>query len=148
MPQASDALKKFFSELEMNGNTLNLEGLEKAYADVFGFADAQGFKMVTKKALLKALPQRKNFVDSIGLKSTKFLSIDEEKLDGTYVLARVVVVMHFEKAGRAPIDDQDSTVYILRKKGESFEIVFHLESRGLMEKINKYQLSPHHKSTI
>ncbi len=140
MVEASESVKKFFSELEKNGNALNLEGLNAQYGEVFGFADAEGFKMVLKENLLKALPQRKSFVDLIGLKSSTFLSIEEEELDENYLLARVVVNMHFEKAGRDPIDDRDSTVYILRRSGSGFKIIFHLESRGLMQKLKEHQL--------
>jgi len=139
MIPASESVHAFFKDLETNGNTLHIEGLSAQYGDVFGFADAEGLKMVKKEEFLKVLPQRKQFVDSIGLKFSRFLSLQEENLDENYLLVQAVVLMHFEKDGKS-IDDQDSTTYILRKKGNSFEIVFHLESRGLMKKVKELQL--------
>jgi hypothetical protein len=140
MQKNTRLVQTFFERLETVGNELDIQGIGELYADTFMFADPTGTRSINKEDFLKVLPKRKDFFEKVGLKYTKYESLDEKVIDEHYYMVEAHIVMHFEKDPHNPIDDKDSSTFILHKENESLKIVFHLEHRELMKKIQEIGL--------
>jgi hypothetical protein len=129
------AVNKFFEEYEKAVNGVNSEFIPSHCGDSLMIAMPKGAYAFKKEEFLKMVPNRKQFFDTTGLKSSHILSLEEIRRDQHYVLIRAVWNFQFEKAPAKPFDVQVSSTYVLRKEGDSFIIVFQLDHDDIMEKI-------------
>jgi hypothetical protein len=148
MKQASDIVRKFFEDYErsINASASDSEGspevIASRYSDTFMFAGPQGAQAVKKEDFLKALPKRQWFFKTIGLTSSTIQSLEETRLDDSYVMVKAYWNMRFEKEAEQPIVAETSATYILRQEESSLRIVFQLDHQDLMKTAQDLGLLP------
>ena len=133
----SDEIRKFFETFEQTNAGGDIDRLVALYADPFMSADSTGVRVVQSSEFRAALPKRKQLFSAIGCTSTKLVSVEETPLDDLYVMAKTVWRWEFPKPTE-PI--QLASTYIIRKSGETPQVVFYLtgdvmsvlRSRGLL----------------
>ncbi len=140
MKKTSSEVVKFFKSLEKNSNNLDLNGLSSQYADMFMFADSSGTRIIKKEDFLKVLPNRKKFVDKVGLKFVRYTTLEETRLDNYHTMVEAHIIMHFEKDNDKQIEDEDSSTYILERKNDRLQIILHIEHGNLTEKLKNLGL--------
>ena len=131
--QSDNRIKKFFEEVELASNTLDLTLIDAQFADQFIFADPHGTRVVEKQNFLAFLPQRREFFQSIGHQSTKVLSLDETQLDDQYTMVKAHFLMTFQKASGETAEANVDSTYFLFMKGDAPKIVMHMEHEDLKE---------------
>jgi ketosteroid isomerase-like protein len=142
MNQVSDIVRKFFENYERNSNAPDLELVASQYSDSFMFTSPKGVQAIKKEDFLKVLPKRKVFFKTVGLTVSKIQSLEETRLDDSYVLVKVSWNMQFEKDGAQPIVDKISATYILSQQEDLMRIVFQLDHQDLMKRVQDLGLLP------
>lgn len=97
------------------------------------FGNAQGVQVVKKEDFVKVLPQRKDFMKTAGLLSSRVDSVETSTLDSKYILVKTVWNMSFQATSRDEVTRKTSATYVLSAVGNSFEIVFQLDHQDLMK---------------
>jgi hypothetical protein len=142
MNQVSAIVKKFFEDFEQRSNAFANE-LALQFSDPFMVADPDGrIQVVKRDDFIAGIAKRQQFFNSIGFQFTKILSIVESRLYDHYVMAKVHVLMRFEKIDGHLIDLQDSTTYILFVNDDSATIVFYLTHANLTKIMQDNGLLP------
>ena len=142
MNQASAAIQKFFAEFEQRSNSFENE-LALQFSDPFMAADPDGgIQVVKRDDFIAGIAKRQQFFQSIGFQFIKILSIDETRLNDHYIMAKVQVLMRFEKHSGQLADLQDYTTYILFVKDDSPIIVFYLTHANLIKIMQDNGLLP------
>ncbi len=131
----STAVKKFFEDYETNINAGGSEFITKAYGDPVMIAMPKGSYAFTNEAFRKMIPNRKQFFDATGLKSSSISSLEELSGDESFFIVKTVWNFHFEKNPGKPFDVRTASTYVLRKEGDSPRIIFQLDHEDLKEKI-------------
>jgi len=106
------------------------------------FAGPGGVQPVKRDDFLKVLPKRQGFFQTVGLVSTALQSIEETRLDDNYIIVEANWIMRFEKESKQPVLDGSSATYILRRQGDSLEIVFQLDHKDLTQRVRELGLLP------
>jgi hypothetical protein len=104
------------------------------YHQSFLFGGPHGAQSVQLTDFLKVVPHRTKAAQSLGLASTKLLSVETSILDNSYWLAKVVWQITVSRPGRTTTLDASAT-YILRNDHDTCRIVAQLDSEDLMAKI-------------
>jgi len=138
--QSDNRIKKFFEEVELVSNTLDLNLIDAQFADQFIFADPNGTRVVEKQKFLAFLPQRQEFFKSIGHQSTKVLALDETRLDDQYTMVKAHFLMTFQKVSGEIVEAKVDSTYFLFMKGDAPKIVMHMEHEDAQEAMRKQGL--------
>lgn len=130
------SVREFFEEYERVISDSDASKIAAHYADSFLFGGPQGVQCVKKDEFLKVLPRRKEYFSSMGLQSSKVISVDELSLDARYLLARTQWKMVFRQpTGMREIEA--SATYVLEKREGRLEIVFQIDHQDLTAKVKE-----------
>ena len=69
-------MKDFFSIYETANARFDVEKIAASYANSFMFGGPEGVQSVKKEDFLRVLPRRKEFFKSLGLTSSKIVSLE------------------------------------------------------------------------
>lgn len=130
------SVREFFEGYERVISNSDASKIAAHYADSFLFGGPQGVQCVKKDEFLKVLPLRKQYFSSIGLLSSKVISVDELSLDARYLLARTEWKMVF----RQPTGMREiaaSATYVLEKRDGRLAIVFQIDHQDLTAKVKE-----------
>jgi hypothetical protein len=143
MKEVSLVVKKFFEDFERGSNTFESDLLAFQFSDPFMAADPNGSIQVVKTDdFIAGISKRQAFFQSIGFQFVKIVSLDETRLDGHYVMAKVQVHMRFEKNQGKPVDITSYSTYILFIKDDSPRVVFYLTHENLLKIMQELGLLP------
>jgi hypothetical protein len=137
MQQSNDAIETFFREFEQRSDRGDIPALLPQFADTFMAAGPQGAQCIRATDFALALPKRKQFFDSLGCRSTSLVSLEQNRLDTRYVVAKTRWRMTFLQEGATREALADST-YIVDTSGESFKIVFYLAHQDHMTMLREH----------
>jgi hypothetical protein len=140
MTHLETRIRELFERYEKANTDFELGALASCYADVFMFGGPAGVQAVKKDDFVKVLPRRKEFFKSCGLVSSKIQKLAVSELDSNYALANAVWQMRFERSGKEPITDENSTTYILFSHNDRLEIVFQIDHQDLAKKVQELGL--------
>jgi hypothetical protein len=137
MQPSNDAIETFFREFEQRSDRGDIPALLPQFAETFMAAGPQGAQCIRAADFAVALPRRKQFFDSLGCRSTSLVSLDHNRLDARYVVAKTRWRMTFLQEGTTREALADST-YIVDTSGESFKIVFYLAHQDHMTMLREH----------
>lgn len=136
----SQSVRVFFDEYERAISAADASEIAAHYADSFLFGGPQGVQCVKKDEFLKVIPRRKEYFSSIGLLSSKVISVDELSLDARYLLARTKWKMTLKHCtGMKEIET--AATYVLEQKSERLAIVFQIDHQDLAAKVKEAGLT-------
>jgi hypothetical protein len=133
MQPSSPALEGFFRIFESNSNSNDVDATVSQFADVFMAASPQGVQAVRAADFALALPKRKQYFDSLGCRSTKLVSLREQRLDPRYVLATTQWSMTFARPDLPPQDVLAESVFIVDTGRDQPKVVFYLANQDLVQ---------------
>src|SRR5262249_6413436 len=137
MDPASDIVRKLFDDDERGIGTPDPELISDIYEDSFVFAGPQGVQVVRTEDLLRALPRRQAYFQSVGLVTSKVRSLGEARLDDHYLMVKAHWDLPFEKGPGQPLVVETSATYILHRRGDRPRIVLQLDQQDLMERVQE-----------
>jgi hypothetical protein len=132
MHPLNDAIEMFFREFEQRSHSGDIPALLPLFADAFMAAGPQGAKCVRAADFAKALPKRKEFFDSLGCRATSLVSLEQNRLDARYVVAKTRWRMTFVQRDGETRDALADSTYIVDTSGDSFKILFYLAHQDHM----------------
>src|SRR5215469_16060894 len=113
MHHPSEAIERFFRTFETNASGHDVSAQVSQFADVFMAASPHGAQAVRAADFALVLPKKKQLFDSMGCRSSKLVSLTEERLDARYILARTQWKMSFDRPDIEPQDVVVESAYIV-----------------------------------
>jgi hypothetical protein len=135
-------VREFFDQYVRSRSTFDLDLIASQYADSFMTAGPNGARAVEKSAVLASFPKGQEFLQALGHKSTKVVSLDETRLDDHYVLVRAQFLWRFAKASAQPIDVPVDATFILYFDPGAPRIVFQHEHEEFQQALRARGVLP------
>jgi len=142
MQPSNDPIETFFREFEQRSDSGDIPALLPQFADTFMAAGPQGAQCICAADFAMALPKRKQFFDSLGCRSTSLVSLDHDRLDARYVVAKTRWRMTFAREAGELKDVVADSTYIVDTGADAYKIVFYLSHRDLMTVLKDHGILP------
>jgi hypothetical protein len=142
MPAPSKTITEFFSDYAKATASLDPAFLGPAYGEIFMFAGPSTVQAVKRDDFLKVVPKRAAFFKAAGLVASEVRTLEETRLDDQHTMVKVYWTLRFEKDPGRPIQDESVATYILRREGDSWQIVFQLDHQDLARRVQDLGLLP------
>jgi len=133
---SSESVKRLFEEYEKAFSALDIARSAMFFADTFISAGPNGTITNSKTELLKSASQAADFYRSVGQKSAKILSLDEQPVSEQYSLVKVHWGVTFEKTGEKLTEFDVS--YLMQKIGPEPKIILfiaHQDEQKAMQEL-------------
>ena len=140
MQAASQRVKAFFDQYELNIGEWDPAAMASQYGETFVFAGPQGTQAVKRDDFVKVLPKRHGFFKSVGLQSSTVVSLQEASVDDRCVLVKAHWRMKFDATGAHASDVDVSTTYLLQQQPDGLRIVFQLDHDDLTKRVQELGL--------
>jgi hypothetical protein len=98
----AESLRTFFERFESLSAASDVDSLVAMYAPNFMIAGPNGAQVVRSADILRAIPKRKQLLDSAGHRETAVIGFEETPLTERYSLVNVEWRWRFERAGVTP----------------------------------------------
>jgi len=122
----TERLRAFFERFESLSAASDVDGLVAMYAPTFMIAGPHGAQVVRSADILRAIPQRKQLLDSAGHRETALVGFEETPLTDRYSLVRVEWRWRFEPAGVKPTMITLPSTFIVDCAGDVPHIVLYM----------------------
>ena len=122
----TERLRTFFERFERLSAASDVDGLVAMYAPTFMIAGPNGAQVVRPADILRAIPQRKQLLDSAGHRETALVGFEETPLTDRYSLVRVEWRWRFERAAAEPTTITLPSRFIVDCAGDVPHIVLYM----------------------
>ena len=127
----TEDLRSFFEGFAAASTAGDLDALARLYAPTIMIAGPAGARAVNTADMMRAIPERRQMLDSLGCRRTTLVSLDETALDGRYTLARAQWRWDFEPPGAAPTSLTLPSTFIVDRSGDAPRIVVYVMHQDL-----------------
>ena len=124
----TERLRTFFERFERLSAVSDVDGLVAMYAPNFMIAGPNGAQVVRPADILRAIPKRKQLLDSAGHRETALIGFEETPLTDRYSLVRVEWRWRFERAGITPTTITLPSRFIVDCGGDVPHIVLYMNN--------------------
>lgn len=128
----TEGLRTFFEQFRSLSAAADVEGLAAMYAGHVMIAGANGVQIVSSADLQRAIPKRKQLLESLGYQDTALVGYEETALTDRYALVRAQFRWHFTAANARPAIVTLPSVFIVDRGGDAPHIVFYLNERDVV----------------
>jgi hypothetical protein len=132
MTRVRPDVRAFFRRYERAAEDLDTVALTSCFCAVFMTLDARSAAAVSPRALLAALPRRRQLFEAIGSDGLELADISEMPLDDLHTLVRTSWNLRMRKEGPGDPVCLRST-FILRKDDGAWRIVLYLNHQDMNE---------------
>jgi hypothetical protein len=122
----TEGLRAFFERFETLSAASDVDSLAAMYAPNFMIAGPNGAQVVRPADILRAIPKRKQLLDSAGHRETALIGCEETPLTDRYSLVRVEWRWRFERAGVKPTTITLPSRFIVDRAGDVPQIVLYI----------------------
>ena len=129
---ATEGLRSFFEGFAASSTAGAVDDLLRLYAPTILVAGPGGAHAVTASDLMRAIPQRRALLESLGCRRTALARLDETPLDGRYTLARAEWRWDFEPADAPPSHLTLPSTFIVDRSGDAPRIVVYVMHQDLL----------------
>jgi ketosteroid isomerase-like protein len=140
MPYATERVKAFFDEYEASLAGSDLAAITARYGESFVFSGPQGTQAVRRDDFAKVLPKRQAFFKSVGLRTSRVISLEETGFDDRCVLVKAQWRLQFEPAAAPLVHLDVSATYLLQHQADGLRIVFQLDHDDLTKRVQELGL--------
>ena len=134
---ATEGLRSFFEGFAAASTAGDLDALARLYAPTIMIAGPAGARAVNTVDMMRAIPERREMLQSLGCRRTTLAGLDETPLDGRYTLARAEWRWDFEPAGAPPSHLTLPSTFIVDRSGEAPVIVVYVMHQDLTAVLRK-----------
>jgi len=138
--RASERVKAFFDQYELNIRASDPAALAAQYGESFVFAGPQGTQAVNRDDFVKVLPKRQGFFKSLGLRSSTVVALEETSFDDCCVLVKAQWRLKFEPTAMPASDLDVSAIYLLQQDPDGLRIVFQRDYDDLSKRVRELGL--------
>jgi hypothetical protein len=121
-----ESLRTFFERFESLSAASDVDSLVAMYAPNVMIAGPNGAQVVRPTDILRAIPRRRQLLDSAGHRETALIGFEETPLTDRYSLVRVEWRWRFERAGVKPTTITLPSRFIVDRAGDVPQIVLYM----------------------
>jgi hypothetical protein len=136
MPEASDRVKRFFEQYELNLAASNVAAIGEQYGESFVFSGPQGTQAVRRDDFVKVLPKRQGFFKSVGLRASRVTVLEEASVDRHCILVKTQWKMQFGSTPASVADLDVFATYLLQQHPDGLRIAFQLDHDDLTKRVH------------
>ena len=125
-------LRAFFERFQSLSAASDAEGLAAMYAGHVMIAGANGAQIVSSAAIQRAIPKRKQLLESVGYQDTALVGFEETALGDRYSLVRAQFQWHFTAASGQPATVTLPSIFVVDRGGDSPHIVLYLNEHDVV----------------
>jgi len=127
---ATEGLRAFFDRFQ--SLSADVDGLATMYAGSVMIAGPAGSQVVSSADLQRAIPKRRQLLESVGYQDTAIVGFEETALTARYALVRAQFRWRFEAADGAPVTVTLPSTFIVDRGGESPRIVLYMNEQDVV----------------
>ena len=134
-------LRSFFDRFQALSAASDVEGLAAMYAESVTIAGANGVLVVKSTDLRRAIPKRKQLLESAGCTDTALVEFEETALGDRYSLVRAQFRWLFEANGQRDAVTLPAS-FVVDRGGDSPQIVFYLNEHDVFSVLRERGMLP------
>jgi hypothetical protein len=135
-------LRAFFERFQSLSAASDVEGLAGLYAANVMVGGASGVRIVSSADLQRAIPKRKQLLDSIGYQDTELVGFEEVGLTSRYSLVRAQFQWQFKPANGEPIIVTLPSSFVVDRGGDAPHIVLYLNEQDVVSVLRERGVLP------
>lgn len=135
-------LRAFFERFQTLGAASDVEELAAMYADNVMIAGANGVQVVSSTDMLRAIPKRRQLLESVGYQDTALVGFEETALTDRYSLVRAEFRWRFKAANDQPTAIALPSTFVVDRGGNSPKIVLYLNERDVVSVLRERENNP------
>jgi hypothetical protein len=128
----TEGLRSFFDRFQSLSAASDVEGLAAMYAANVMIAGAHGAQVVSSDNLQRAIPKRKQLLESVGYQDTALVGFEETALGERYSLVRAQFEWHFKAADGQTATVTLPSIFVVDRGGDSPHIVLYLNEHDVV----------------
>ena len=125
-------LRAFFERFQSPSAAADGEGLAAMYAGHVMIAGPTGAQVVSSADMLRAIPKRKQLLESVGHQDTALVGFEETALTARYSLVRAQFRWHLQAANSQPATVTLPSAFIVDRGGDSPQIVLYMNEQDVV----------------
>lgn len=125
-------LRAFFERFQSLSAASDVDGLAAMYAGHVMIGGANGVQVVSSADLRRAIPRRKQLLESVGEHDTALVGFEETALTDRYALVRAQFRWQFNPADSQPVTVTLPSSFVVDRGGDSPHIVLYLNERDVV----------------
>jgi hypothetical protein len=129
---AAEGLRAFFERFQSLSEASDVERLAAMYAGSVMIAGPKGAQVVSSTDLQRAIPKRRQLLESVGYQDTALVGFEETALTDRYALVRAQFQWRFQAATGDPVIVTLPSTFVVDRGGDSPRIVVYMNERELV----------------
>ena len=145
MPQQeiiAEGLRAFFERFQSLNAASDVERIAAMYAGSVMIAGPQGAQVVSSADLQRAIPKRRQLLESVGYQDTSLVGFEETTLTDRYALVRAQFRWHFQAANGEPVTVTLPSTFIVDRGGDSPRIVLYMNEQDVVSVLRERGVLP------
>ena len=139
---AADGLRAFFERFQSLSAASDVKRLAEMYAGSVIIAGPTGTQVVSAADLQRAIPKRRQLLESVGYQETALVGFEEMTLAHRYTLVRAQFRWHFQAANGEPATVTLPSTFIVDRGGDSPRIVLYMNERDVVSVLREQEVLP------
>jgi hypothetical protein len=135
-------LRAFFERFQSPSAAADVEGLAAMYAGNVMIAGPTGAQVVSSADMQRAIPKRKQLLESVGHQDTALVAFEETALTDRYSLVRAQFRWSFQAANGQPATVTLPSAFIVDRVGDSPHIVLYMNEQDVVSVLRQRGVLP------
>ena len=128
----AEELRAFFERFQSLSAASDVERIAAMYAGSVMIAGPRGSQVVSAADLQRAIPMRRQLLESAGYQDTTLVEFEETALTGRYALVRAQFQWRFQAAKSEPITVTLPSTFVVDRGGDAPRIVVYMNEQDVV----------------
>ena len=138
---AAEGLRAFFEQFQALSASSDVERIATLYAGSVMIAGPKGAQVVSSADLQRAIPKRRQLLESVGYRDTALVGFEETVLTDRYALVRAQFRWHFHAANE-PVAVTLPSTFIVDRGGDSPRILVYMNDQDVVSVLRERGVLP------
>src|SRR5262245_32399443 len=139
---ATEGLRAFFERFQSLSAASDVERIAAMYIGNVMIAGPNGAQVVSSTDLQRAIPKRKQLLESVGYRDTALVGFEETALTGRYALVRAQFRWQFQAVNGEPVTVTLPSTFIVDRGGDSPRIVLYMNEQDVVSVLREREVLP------
>jgi len=139
---AAVSLRAFFERFQSLSATSDVEGLAAMYGGNVMLAGPHGTQVVSSADIQRAVPKRKQLLESVGYQETSLVGFQETALTNRYALVQAQFRWHFQPTNSQPATVTLPSTFVVDRGGDSPRIVLYMNEQDVVSVLRERGVLP------
>ena len=138
----AEGLRAFFERFQSLSAASDVERLATMYAGTVMIAGPKGTQVVSSADLQRAIPKRRQLLESVGYQDTALVGFEETRLTDRYALVRAQFQWQFQAANGERATVTLPSTFVVDRGGDSPRIVLYMNDQDVVSVLRERGLLP------